>query len=209
MYVAVVPNRGSPPAVLLREAWREGNRIRKRTVANLSALSQQQIDALRRVFRGETLVPVEETDFDIVRSRPHGAAAAVLGMARTLGLDSVLATRPSRERSVALALICARVLEPSSKLATVRALLPETASSTLADALELGEVDVDECYAALDWLLARQAGIEDIGKTGACELSGGKEEPGHIAKYHCLNATGAKNSDIPTPETTNAGTRVA
>lgn len=160
MFIDVVPNRSSPPAVLLREAWREGKRIRKRTLANLSALSAGQIDALRRILRGDTLVSIEATGFEIVRSRPHGAVAAVLGLARKLELDSVLATRPSRERSMALALICARVLAPSSKLATARALLPETASSTLGDALQLDRVDADACYAALDWLFARQARIE-------------------------------------------------
>ncbi len=160
MYIETVPNRSSPPAILLRESWRDGKTTRKRTLANLSHLPQDAIDAVRRTLRGDTLVPLEDTDFEIVRSRPHGAVAAVLGLARVLGLDAVLATRPSRERSVALALICARVLAPSSKLATARALLPETASSTLADVLDLDRVDVDACYAALDWLFARQARIE-------------------------------------------------
>jgi hypothetical protein len=160
MFIDVVPNRSSPPAVLLREAWREGTRIRKRTLANLSSLSPAQVDALRRILRGETLVPVDDTGFEIIRTRPHGAVAAVVGMARQLGLEPLLATRPSRERAIALALICARVLEPSSKLATARALLSETASSTLLDALDLDPVDEDACYAALDWLLAAQSRIE-------------------------------------------------
>ncbi|HLD78148.1 MAG TPA: IS1634 family transposase, partial [archaeon] len=160
MFIDVVPNRSSPPAVLLREAWREGKRIRKRTLANLSSLAPAQIDALRRILRGETLVPVEETGFEIRRTRPHGAVAAVVGMVRKLGLESLLAARPSRERSIVLALICARVLEPSSKLATARALLSETASSTLLDVLDLDPVDEDACYAALDWLLAAQPRIE-------------------------------------------------
>ena len=110
--------------------------------------------------RLQTLVPVEETGFEIRRTRPHGAVAAVVGMARKLGLESLLAARPSRERSIVLALICARVLEPSSKLATARALLSETASSTLLDVLDLDPVDEDACYAALDWLLAAQPRIE-------------------------------------------------
>ena len=160
MFIDVVPNRSSPPAVLLREAWREGKRIRKRTLANLSSLAPAQIDALRRILRGETLVPLEETGCEIRRTRPHGAVAAVVGMARKLGLESLLAARPSRERSIVLALICARVLEPSSKLATARALLSETASSTLLDVLDLDPVDEDACYAALDWLLAAQPRIE-------------------------------------------------
>lgn len=160
MFIDVVPNRSSPPAVLLREAWREGTRIRKRTLANLSSLAPAQIEALRRILRGETLVPIEETGFEITRTRPHGAVAAVVGMAQQLGVAALLATRPSRERAIALALICARVLEPSSKLATARALLSEAASSTLLDALDLEPVDEDACYAALDWLLAAQPRIE-------------------------------------------------
>jgi len=160
MFIEIVPNRGSPPAVLLREGWREGKKVRKRTLANLSALSAEQIEGMRRLLRGETLVALDETGFEIVRSRAHGGVAAVLGMVRKLGLDPILGTRTSRERSLAIALICARVLEPSSKLATARGLMPETKSSTLGEALALGRVDVDECYAALDWLLARQARIE-------------------------------------------------
>lgn len=160
MFIDVVPNRGSPPAVLLREAWREGKRIRKRTLANLSHLPPDAVDALRRILRGETLVPVDATDFEILRSRPHGAAAAVLGLMHKLGLDTVLASGPSRQRSIALALIAARVLEPNSKLATARSLWSDTACSTLAEALELEAVDVDDCYAALDWLLAAQPRIE-------------------------------------------------
>lgn len=160
MFIDVVPNRSSPPAVLLREAWREGKRIRKRTLANLSHLPPDAIDALRRIFRGEKLVPLSDAGFEILRTRPHGAAAAVLGTAQKLALDAVLATRPSRERSVALALICARLLEPGSKAATARSLWSETATSTLAEALKLAEVQVDECYAALDWLLAAQPRIE-------------------------------------------------
>jgi len=160
MYIETVPNRSSPPAILLRESWRDGKATRKRTLANLSHLPPAAIDALRRILRGETLVPVEETGFEILRTRPHGAVAAVVGLARLLGFEALLATRPSRERSIALALICARVLEPRSKLATARALLSETASSTLLDALDLEPVDEDACYAALDWLLAAQPRIE-------------------------------------------------
>jgi hypothetical protein len=160
MYIETVPNRSSPPAILLRESWRDGTTTRKRTLANLSHLPPTAIDALRRILRGEMLVPVEETGFEIIRTRPHGAVAAVVGMAQQLGMEALLATRPSRERAIALALICARVLEPSSKLATARALLSETASSTLLDALDLEPVDEDACYAALDWLLAAQPRIE-------------------------------------------------
>lgn len=160
MYIEAVPNRSSPPAILLRESWRDGHTTRKRTLANLSDLPPAAIDALRRILRGETLVPLEGTGFEITRTRSHGGVAALVGMARQLGLEAVLASRPSRQRSIALALICARVLEPSSKLATARALLSETAGSTLLDTLALDPVDEDACYAALDWLLAAQPRIE-------------------------------------------------
>jgi transposase len=161
MYIAVVPNRGSPPAVLLREGWREGKKTRQRTLANLThlGLSENQIEVLRRALRGEALVPVEE-QFEIVRTRPYGAVALVLGMARELGVPELLASRASRERELVLAMTTARVLEPRSKLATSRALTHDTLSSTLAEELSLGAVDVDELYEALDWLVAAQARIE-------------------------------------------------
>lgn len=159
MFIDVVPNRSSPPAVLLREAWREGTRIRKRTLANLSALSAQQIDAMRRILRGETLVSVDET-LDIERSWPHGHVAAVLGTLRRIGLERVLASSRSPERDRVVGMIVARILTPDSKLATARGLGAATASSTLAAELSLDEVTADELYAALDWLEARHARIE-------------------------------------------------
>jgi transposase len=157
MYVDVVPNRNSPPAILLREAWRDGKAIRKRTLANLSHWPPHQVEALRRLLRGETLLPADEA-FSILRSLPHGHVAATLGTLRQLGLERLLASQPSRSRDLVVAMIVARILEPRSKLATARGLDPET--STLAEALHLGQADEDELYAALDWLLARQPKIE-------------------------------------------------
>ena len=159
MFIDVVPNRASPPAVLLREAWREGTRIRKRTLANLSALSTQQIDAMRRILRGESLVSVDET-LEIERSWPHGHVAAVLGTVRRIGLERVLASQRSPARDRVVGMIVARILSPDSKLATARGLDAATASSTLAQELALEEVTADELYAALDWLEARHARIE-------------------------------------------------
>ena len=161
MYIAVVPNRGSPPAVLLREGWREGKKTRQRTLANLThlGLSESQIEVLRRALRGDALVPVGE-EFEIVRNRPYGAVALVLGMARKLGFPELLASRASRERELVVAMVVARLLEPRSKLATARALTDDTLSSTLAEELALGAVDVDELYEALDWLIAAQPRIE-------------------------------------------------
>lgn len=155
MYVETVPNRNSPPAILLREGWREAGRVRKRTLANLSHWSPQQIEALRRLLRGETLVPAQ-TLFSIRASRPHGHVEAVLGTLRRLGLDRLLSPQPSRPRSLVLAMITERLLAPSSKLANLR----QWQSTTLAEELSVGDADVDELYDALDWLLARQQRIE-------------------------------------------------
>src|SRR3990172_3162590 len=111
MYIDTVPNRGSPPAILLRESSREAGKIRKRTLANLSSWPPAQIEALRRVLRGETLVPAEEV-FETVRSRPHGHVAAVLGTLRQLGLESLLGAKRTRERDLCVAMLVARILEP-------------------------------------------------------------------------------------------------
>jgi transposase len=156
MYIDVVPNRNSPPAVLLRQSIREGGKIRKVTLANLSDWPAEQVDNLRRVVKGEALVPVGEA-FTILRSLPHGHVAASLGTLRRLGLERVLDRNPSRERDLAVAMIVARVLEPASKLATVEA---ESSSSSLGACLGLGPVSEDELYAALDWLIERQSQIE-------------------------------------------------
>ena len=159
MYVERVPNRSSPPAVLLRESYREGGRIKKRTLANLSKLPHAAVEAVRRVLRGEPLVNPQDV-FTCVRSLPHGHVAAVLSTLKQLGLHTLLARQPSRWRELAVALIAARVIDPQSKLATARALAPESAVSTLGEMLGLGGVDQHELYAAMDWLVERQATIE-------------------------------------------------
>jgi hypothetical protein len=158
MFIDVVPNRASPPAILLRESYREGTRVRKRTLANLSALPEETIDLIRRSLRGETLVPAAEA-FVIERSLPHGHVAATLGVLRQLDLERLLASRPSSERSLCTAMIVARVLDPCSKLATARG-LGETAFTTLGEELGVVGADADALYAALDWLLVRQDQIE-------------------------------------------------
>ena len=159
MYVERVPNRSSPPAVLLRESYRDGGRIKKRTLANLSKLPHEAVEAVRRVLRGEPLVNPQDL-FTCVRSLPHGHVAAVLSTLKQLGLHTLLARQPSRWRELAVALIVARVIDPQSKLATARALAPESAVSTLGEMLGLGGVDQHELYAAMDWLVERQAAIE-------------------------------------------------
>ena len=159
MYVETVPNRGSRPAILLREGWREGHRVRKRTLANLSDWSPQKVEALRRLLRDEPLVAPSEA-FAVQRSRPHGHVAAVIGTIKKLGLDRLLASRRRPERDRVVALIAARVLAPDSKLATARALDANSATSTLGEMLGLETVEAEDLYAAMDWLEARQAKIE-------------------------------------------------
>ncbi len=160
MYVAIVPNRSSPPAILLRESYRDGARVRNRTLANLSDWPPERVENLRRVLRGGTVGPPLEDAFDVVRSRPHGHVAAVWGSLRQCGVQRLLGAKHSRARALCEAMIVARVLDPRSKLATARGLGSATLDSTLGEVLGVGDADEDALYAALDWLGARQARIE-------------------------------------------------
>ena len=161
MYVTRVPNRGSPPAVLLRESFRDGDKVRTRTLANLSHWPEAKVEALRRVLKGE-IFQGPPGELVIERSLPHGAVAATLGTVRRLGLDRLLPRRPGRLVSLALALIVARVIEPAAKLATARQLSEATAAHSLGAVLGLGEVGEDELYRALDLLGAAQPKIERV-----------------------------------------------
>src|SRR5215468_2391707 len=160
MYVAIIPNRSSRPAILLRESYRDGDKVKNRTLANLSDLPPEQIETLRAAFRGDKLVPAGE-GVEIVRALPHGHVAAALGMARQIGLDELLPDGPERQRNLALALIVERLIDPAAKLATARALDERTAINSLGLTLGLGEINVKEVYAALDWLGMAQPSIED------------------------------------------------
>src|ERR1700749_4810010 len=160
MYVAVIPNRGSPPAILLRESYREAGKTRNRTLANLSRWPAERIEQLRAVLRGDQLLPAAEAG-KIVRPLPHGHVLAALGTARRIALEGVLPRRaPQRRRDLALALIVARLLDPAAKLATAGMLDPATACHSLGEMLELGKVTAKEIYAALDWLGREQPFIE-------------------------------------------------
>lgn len=156
MYVAKIPNRNSRPTYLLRESYRENGEVKNRTLANISHLPDRQIQLISRVLKGEELVLIEDA-FRITSSLPHGHVRAVLGMIHRLKLPSLIASRPSRERDLVVALITQRILHPCSKLATTR-LWKKT---TLAEELDVADADVDEVYEALDWLLARQKRIEN------------------------------------------------
>jgi len=160
MYVAVIPNRSSRPAILLRESYRDGAKVKNRTLANLSDLPPEQIETLRAAFRGDKLVPAGE-GMEIVRALPHGHVAAALGTARQIGLDELLPDGPEHLRKLALALIVERLIDPAAKLATARALNETTALNSLGLTLGLGEVKAKEVYAALDWLGMAQFSIED------------------------------------------------
>ena len=159
MYIETVPNRNSPPAILLREGWREGGKVRKRTLANLSKWPKAKIEMLRRLLKDEPLVGRDEA-FDIRRSLPHGHVAAVLGTLRRLRLERIVGPRPGPERDRIVAMIVARVLDPGSKLSLARGLAEATARDSLAAALGLDALDEDDLYAAMDRLVARQARIE-------------------------------------------------
>src|ERR1700759_462905 len=160
MYVAVIPNRGSPPAILLRGSYREAGKPKTRPLATLPRWPAERIDQLRAVLRGDQLLPAAEA-VEIVRALPHGHVLAALGTARRIALDAVLPRRaPQRRRDLALALIVARLLDPAAKLATARMLDPATACHSLGEMLGLGKVAAKEVYAALDWLGREQPFIE-------------------------------------------------
>jgi hypothetical protein len=172
MYVVKVPNRGSPPAVLLRESYREAGKVKNRTLANLSAWPEAKVEALSRVLKGQPApAAAAEGTFEITRSLPHGHVAVVLGMLRQLGLEELIAPEPSRQRDLVTAMAVAQVIAPDSKLAIARGLRDETAASSLGEVLHLGGCDEDDLYAAMDWLAARQERIEDA--LAARHLAGG------------------------------------
>src|SRR5215813_9313733 len=155
MHIDAVPNRNSRPAYLLRESFRQGGKVRKRTLANLSSLPDAQIFAIRAILGGEQLQPVQQR-FEALASSPHGHVAAVRLAMHRLGFESLVASRPSRERDRVCAMVAARVLAPHTKLATTR----WWHTTTLAEEFGVTEANEDDLYAAMDWLLEHQASIE-------------------------------------------------
>ena len=172
MYVVKVPNRGSPPAILLRESYREAGKVRNRTLANLSSWPEAKVEALSRVLKGQP-PPAAGLDgvFEITRSLPHGHVAAVLGTARQLGLEELIDPVPSRQRNLVTAMAVAQVIAPDSKLAIARGLREETAASSLGEVLGVGGCDEDDLYEAMDYLHGRQDTIQDA--FAARHLAGG------------------------------------
>ena len=161
MYIESVPNRSSPPAILLRESYRQAGKVRKRTLANLSKWPAEVVEGLRTLLKGGSVISDLSQAFQVQRTRPHGHVAAVLGTLRRLGLERLLATRNSLQRRLVVALIVARILEPRSKLATARGWDPQTLSSSLGELLQVEAATADDLYGTLDWLLARQPKIEN------------------------------------------------
>ena len=154
MYIATVPNRDSPPAILLREGWREGNKTRQRTLANLSDWPKEKIETFRRLLRDEPLVSPHDL-FATQKSLPHGHVQAVLEMIGQLGLARLISAQRCRERDLVVAMIVQRLIAPCSKLATTR----EWHTTTLAEELGVAEATEDDLYEAMDWLLDRQERI--------------------------------------------------
>ena len=168
MYIDIVPNRNSPPAILLRQARREKGKVVKKTIANLSQCPPEAIAALRLALRGVELVP-KQAFFRVQRSLPHGHVQAVLGSMRELGMDALLASRSCRQRQLVMAMIAQRLLDPCSKLATTR----QWHATTLAQELDVEDADANALYDAMDWLLKRQSRIEK--KAGRAPSRGGRE----------------------------------
>ena len=155
MYISVVPNRNSPPAILLREGWREGNKTRQRTLANLSHWPKEKIEAFRPLLRDQPLVSPQDL-LATHKTLPHGHVQALLVAVRKLGLDTMISAQPCRERDLMLAMIVQRLLQPCSKLATTR----QWHNTTLGEELGVSQATEDELYDAMDWLLERQPRIE-------------------------------------------------
>ena len=160
MYIESIPNRNSPPAILLREAYREAGKVKKRTLANLSCLSAEVIEGLKVLLKGGVAVPRADDVFTVERSLPHGHVAAVLGSALACGAADWFAAAPGTLPKTLLAMVVARVLTPSSKLATWRMLSDDTAAHSLGRVLGVGQLEPEALYRALDWLHAAQPGIE-------------------------------------------------
>jgi len=155
MHIHVVPNRGSPPTVLLRESYREGSKVLKRTLANLSSLSPAQIEGIRATLRGDALQPLAQT-FEAIRSPAHGHVQAVALTLQRLGLAGLVSSKSCRERDLVLAMVAARILSPHTKLATTR----WWHTTTLAEEFGVVDADEDDLYSAMDWLLTRQDRVQ-------------------------------------------------
>jgi len=166
MYIDTVPNRNSPPAVLLREAWREGKKTRKRTLANLSDWPPEKIETFRRLLCDERLVSPHDL-FTTQKSLSHGQVEAILEMIGKLELDRLISAQRCRERDLVVAMVVQRLISPASKLATTH----HWHTTTLAEALGVADATENDLYEAMDWLFERKERIEK--KLAARHLSEG------------------------------------
>ncbi len=173
MYIERVPNRNSPPAVLLRESYREGKKVKKRTVANLSKLPDEVVDNLKLALKGATAIKTEQLseDFEVIRSLPHGHVSAILKTLKPLELDRLIDVEKTPKRSLVEAMIVARIINPASKLATARGFNANTCSSSIGQVLGIEKAQANELYETLDYLLSKQAKIEE--KLAAKHLTDG------------------------------------
>jgi len=156
MYIETVPNRDSPPAILLRESWREGKNTKKRTIANLTNWPEELVASFRKLLQGAVAVHPQDL-FSVERSVPHGHVKAILGVMQQLKLDTLIASKPCRERDFALGMIAEQILHPTSKLGFTRI----WNNTTLPEELDISDVDEDDLYATMDWLYQRQNRIEN------------------------------------------------
>lgn len=155
MYIEKVPNRNSPPAILLRQGWREGKKVKKKTIANLSHWPEEKVETLRLLLKDKRLAPVDEL-FEKTKTVHHGHVQSVLQAVDKLGLDKLISAKRCQERDIIVAAITARICKPDSKLAMSR----WWKNTTLPEILAVGDADEDDIYEAMDWLLARQKRIE-------------------------------------------------
>ena len=191
IYIERVSNRNSPLAVLLRESYREGKKVRKRTLANLSKLPSQVVDNMQLVLKGSCAVNKEKLPdmCEVNRSLPHGHVVAVLGTINQLKLPQLIAQKKTRQRDLVIAMIVSRIINPGSKLSTVRGIRTETTNSSLGKVLGLENTDKNEYYQALDWLLSRQIDIEN-------QLASKHLEDGSLILYD-LTSTYVEGTECP------------
>jgi len=193
MHIQAIPNRKAAPTILLRESYREGKKVRKKTLANLTHWPAALVETLRLALTGESLVPKEKV-LRIERSKPHGHVDVLLTFMRHIGLEKMISSTPGKERDLVMAMLVERLIHSSSKLATTRL----WHSSTLAEEMGLEGCDENDLYAALDWLLERQERIE--GKLAVRHLQEGSyalydTSSSYFEGSHCPLAAFGHNKD--------------
>ena len=160
MYIEVVRNRNSPPCTLLRESYREGTVVRKKTLANLTSWPKRILEDFKQLLKGKKTIDKSDDGFKITKSLPYGHVAAIIGTIKNIGLDKLISPRRSRERDLILGMIVSRIINPASKAATAREYQQETAFSAVGHVFDIADSNEDELYAAMDWLYKRQYRIE-------------------------------------------------